>query len=285
MFPSQISYGSTSELLSSKLKFPTFLRTVSSDKHQTMAMFQLVKEKKWDIVGVIGSNDEYGKYGSETLIDLLNGKGTCIAFKEILPDYFTQDERRTRIKLDEIFMKMNANPTEAIVIFTKQRNVKAILEEAIKRGVRRTWIASDSWSTSTEISGLNNIESIGRVIGFTSKRHEIPGFKDYIYQLISQERQNTSGSFLLNYMSQNATCPHALEEDYIGNSSLCDDSGQKCLLLHCLKNYIDHDESYSIYLAVNVIAHALKSLLECSHDRCKRNTTFTAREVSQCILL
>lgn len=265
---SQISYASTSEILSSKLKFPSFLRTVPSDRYQTLAMAQFVKEQGWDILGIIGSNDEYGKYGSETLSDLLNQMGACIAFKEILPADFTQNEDKNRKKLDEIFMKINTNPTDAIVIFTKHSNVRKVLEEAIKQGVHRTWLASDSWSTSTEISGLKNIERIGRVFGFISKRNAVPGFKKYICQLITQERNSTGGSFLVNYMSQHPlTCE---SNDLEHQSSQID-------------NDFDLDESYSIYLAVNVIAHALHNLLKCSNTTCKENTSFPAWEVSQCV--
>ncbi|XP_041928491.1 G-protein coupled receptor family C group 6 member A-like isoform X2 [Alosa sapidissima] len=280
----QISYASTSELLSSKLKFPSFLRTVPSDKQQTKAMAEFVREQRWDIVGVIGSDDEYGKYGSETLIDLFTQIKACIAFKEVLPAEFTQNESLTRIQLDKIFKKIQTHPTEAIVIFTKTRNVKAILEEAVKRRVHRTWLASDSWSISTEISGLKNITQIGRVIGFINKRNVIPDFKKYVHQLVSQKRKSTGDSFLLNYLSRYPMCSHALEEDDRDSPSLCEssDSGQKCLQLHCLRNSIDHDESYSVYLAVNVIAHALNSLLECNNrDGCKGNTPFPAWELLQ----
>ncbi|KAL2098721.1 hypothetical protein ACEWY4_005201 [Coilia grayii] len=277
----QISYFSTSELLSSKLKFPSFLRTVPSDKHQTMAMAKFVNKQQWDIVGVIGSDDEYGKYGSETLLDHFNLMGTCIAFKEILPADFTENGALRREKLDEIFKKMKDNPTDAVVVFTKESNVRAILEEALKRGVRRTWIASDSWSTMTDICKQDNVKNIGKVIGFISQRKEIPGFKEYVRQLISQEK-NKEGSFLLNYISQNPLCPHALAEDHSGSCALYDNgSEQKCLHWQCLENYIDEKYLYSIYLAVNVIGHALNSYLKCDHDRCRQNTTFPAWELLQ----
>ncbi|XP_062378372.1 G-protein coupled receptor family C group 6 member A-like [Sardina pilchardus] len=273
----QISYASTSELLSSKTKFPSFLRTVPSDEHQTNAMALFVKDQKWDIVGVIGSDDEYGRYGSETLISLFNRNGVCIAFKEILPAEFVQNETITRTELKKIFMKIETNPTEAIVIFTKTKNVKVILQEAINRRVHRTWLASDSWSTSTEICGLNNIAQIGRVIGFISKRNQIPDFKKYVRQLVSPER-NSGGdrSFLLNYLSRYPLCSHGQGDS--SSSCVASQSGQKCLQLRCLEDFIDHDDSYSVYLAVNVIAHALNSLLQC-HTGCKGSTSFPAREL------
>lgn len=221
-------------------------------------------------MGIIGSDDEYGRYGSETLCDLFNQMEACIAFKEILPAGFTQNETLTRRSLNETFKKINANPTDAIVIFTKHSNVRRVLEEAIKLRVNRTWLASDAWSTSTEISRLKNIERIGRVFGFISKRHAVPGFKEYIHKLIKQQN-SIGGSFLVDYMSQHPpTCPFLCENNTFGHNCA----------QHCLNKDFDFDESYSIYLAVKVIAHALHRLLKCN-TTCKGSTAFPAWEVSQ----
>lgn len=272
----QISYGSTSELLSKKLKFPTFLRTVSSDEYQTKAIAELVWQFKWQTVVIVGSDDEYGKYGRDSLVNIFSQmKDVCVEFTIILPGYFSQNNNQTQNLLHSLVTNISKSSAEAIIIFTKDVNAGIIMEAAIKHNLNRTWIASDAWSTYTKLSAMPGIEKAGEVFGFISQRHEVPGFKDYIISMFN----GTTNAILEDYLN---LCSNLAEENKESNCSLNSQEGsEQCLDLSCLASYIDQDESFNIYLAVQVIVEGLRRLLKCDNHKCERNATFTALEVQE----
>lgn len=274
----QISYASTSEQLSKKLKFPTFLRTISSDEHQTKAIAELVRQFNWKSVAIVGSDDEYGKYGSDRLEYNFQNMKICIEFIEILPGYFSHNSSESHKCLTDLLDKIINSSAEAIILFTKTSNVELIMKAAITHRLNRTWIASDTWSTSSGISAMQGIKLAGQVFGFISKRNEVPGFKDYVISM----GNGSSNTILQDYLNHRAICFNQSETE---NSSITctqidnQDGSEQCLPSSCLANYIDQDESYNIYLAVQVIVDGLRRLLKCDNQKCERSANFTAFEV------
>ncbi|KAM4723443.1 G-protein coupled receptor family C group 6 member A-like [Anableps anableps] len=243
----QISYASTSEQLSIKYKFPTFLRTVSSDKHQTKAIYELVKNFSWQSVAIVGSTDEYGKYGTDSLKQLFHENNVCVDFVEILPDTFNKNCSTAR----NLIEKINSSKAEVIIVFTKEANVRIILEGVIEKHFNRTWIASDTWSISG-ISEITGIESIGPVFGFIYRQKKVPGFQDYVTSMFN----GTTNGILSYYQA----FTNNSKDDMKCN---CENKTSNLTCLYC---YTDQDESYNIYLAVHVIAEGLRSLLNCSNQ-------------------
>lgn len=260
------------------MKFPTFLRTISSDEHQTKAIAGLVRLFNWKTVAIVGSDDEYGKYGSDHIVELLGQMGDiCIEFVDILPGYFSQTSGEAHGRLAQLLGNINSSSAEAFIMFTKDANVDVIMNAAIERNLNRTWIASDSWSTSTKVSTLPGIEKVGEVFGFISKRSEVPGFRDYVLSGFS----GTANAMLQHYLSIYPLCSNQSEGAAQGSCPQADSQHQavRCQDWACLAAYIDQDKSYNIYLAVQVVAEALRRLLQCDDFQCKNKGQVSTSEV------
>lgn len=274
----QISYSSTSEHLSRKLKFPTFLRTISSDEHQTLAIVGLVRQFNWKTVAIIGSDDAYGKYGSDKIASILREKqDICIEFTDILPDYFSLNTSQAHSRLDKLVRSISRSSAEAVIIFTKGKNADIIMKEAVKHNLNRTWIASDAWSISSSLSALPGIERAGEVFGIISKKNEVPGFKEHVMSKFS----GTTNALLEHYLTLCPPCADETDKNKGGDCPLANSppDSQRCVDLSCLAEYINEYNAYNVFLAVQVIIKGLVRLLKCDNHRCKHSGNFTALEV------
>ncbi|XP_041102619.1 G-protein coupled receptor family C group 6 member A-like [Polyodon spathula] len=280
----QISYESTSEILSQKLRFPSFLRTVPSDTHQSKAIAKLALHLNLISVGAIGSDDEYGKYGVEGFLDHAQELGLCVPFKHIVPAYmFRNESSNHQKKIVEIIMNSSA---EAIVLFTKPENVEGIIQEAIKHNLTKTWIASDSWVTSAKIAQIKGIETVGKIIGFTYRRKTVPRFKNYIRNLFANDPPDNS--FLRQYKDCYPPCskkPEPNIQNSLSNTNNETVNVSECTDDNFLIQMIDTDIFFGVYLAVNAVAQALGKLLICDSTKCERDFNFPSWEVSNSPLL
>uniref|UniRef100_A0AAY4AJD0 G-protein coupled receptor family C group 6 member A n=1 Tax=Denticeps clupeoides TaxID=299321 RepID=A0AAY4AJD0_9TELE len=163
----QISYSSTATILSDKLRFPTFMRTVPSDLYQTRAMVRLVKDSGWNWVGIIINEGDYGRSAQEMLSSEAAANGICVAFKEVLPDSVTDPSFNSSVARTINIIHRNPK-VKAIISFAKPTYMKHLFKalEQTDAG-RRVWIASDIWSTSGRDLHEINFETIGQVVGVT----------------------------------------------------------------------------------------------------------------------
>ncbi|XP_006157937.1 G-protein coupled receptor family C group 6 member A isoform X3 [Tupaia chinensis] len=93
----QVSYESTAEILSDKIRFPSFFRTVPSDFYQTKAMAHLIQKSGWNWIGMITTDDDYGRLALNTFAIQAAANNVCIAFKEVLPAFLSDGTIEVRI--------------------------------------------------------------------------------------------------------------------------------------------------------------------------------------------
>ncbi|XP_070081732.1 G-protein coupled receptor family C group 6 member A isoform X3 [Equus caballus] len=93
----QVSYESTAEILSDKIRFPSFLRTVPSDFYQTKAMVHLIQKSGWNWIGIITTDDDYGRLALNTFAIQTAANNVCIAFKEVIPAFLSDNTIEVRI--------------------------------------------------------------------------------------------------------------------------------------------------------------------------------------------
>ncbi|XP_061738283.1 G-protein coupled receptor family C group 6 member A [Nerophis ophidion] len=271
----QISYSSTAMSLGNKHRFPTFMRTVPGDEHQTAAMVRLISRNGWSWVGTVITDGDYGRSALESFSSKASDIGICIAFKSILPHSSANEAGDFAIKQAARTISQNQK-AKVIVSFTNSKQMKKLFEELRKetekngqgmKNMRRVWIASDSWSSLQNVSGL---EDIGDIVGFNFKTGDTSSFDEYLNRL------ETSGY----NTTQNNTCLEKLFKQ----TNTSGVSGNTDLASEVVKNIKEQTNTaliLSVEMAVSAIAKAVATV--CSSKNCNTSGTLQPWEVLEAL--
>ncbi|XP_030393761.1 taste receptor type 1 member 3 [Gopherus evgoodei] len=256
----QVSYGASSEKLSQEEYYPSFFRTVPSDKSQSKALVQLLDKFGWNWIVAIGSENEYGREGLATFSSLATAQGICIAYEALIPadPSVPQDHK----KLETIIKYINETQVNVIVLFSVDKSVKALLEQWISHGFsQKVWIATEAWVMSDIVTSIPNIQTIGTVIGFTIKGGIVPGFQDYVADLFAS-------------IQQESFCQASWEYSRNADSAVLGPQCRQCdnVSLHDISHLLGNQQTYAVYVAVYSVAHTLHQALGCMEEGCPKAT-------------
>ncbi|XP_078255751.1 G-protein coupled receptor family C group 6 member A [Rhinoraja longicauda] len=285
----QISYSASAKILSDKTRFPAFLRTIPSDTFQSKAMAMLVQTFGWNWVGTIASDDDYSRSGIDSFISEVEHHGACVAFQEIIPYYSSDQITTSRIK-EVANTIINRTRVNVIVMFGRASHVIELFEILNTHNISKIWIASDSWSSNNNITRLEKIQNIGKIIGFTFKSRNISKFRDYVKKLTL----NSTGvnTFLKKYYMLYNFCTDEENEDL--DSCISDEkyllkynehqdmsNGKELQYMEngFLLNNIEPGVTSSIQWSVYALTHALQNLLKCNEGSCRRSLDFAPWEL------
>ncbi|KAK2843685.1 hypothetical protein Q7C36_011900 [Tachysurus vachellii] len=246
----QISASSSAKALSDRLRYPSFLRTIPSDIYQTKALAKLMSHFEWEWVGVIHGDDDYGKNALQGFLENAENENICTAFIEPLPHYL--DFKDIDIMIQKVVQTIQNSTAKVVLVILREELVHKLFTEVIKQNISRTWIASDAWSASYNISSMKGINNIGDVFGFSFITGPSPGFNEYLQNLAITP--GTENRFIKEYQK-------------LGNKK------------DYLTNVVDINQAYPDRLAVLSIAHSLKTMLKCNQTDCPGNKDFHPYEL------
>ncbi|XP_072532646.1 G-protein coupled receptor family C group 6 member A-like [Salminus brasiliensis] len=265
----QISCTSSSPALSDKLRYASFFRVIPSDIYQTQALAKLLRHFKWDWVGVVSIDDDYGKPALEKFLLDSSKEDICIDFQELLPNYLGFLNIEQRIK--EVANRIRLSSAKVVLLILRPELVEMLFKEMIKTNTTRIWIASDAWSMARLVMKMKDINKVGDIFGFTFITWNIPGFEDYLLNLtISPGVRN---EFIREYKQIRFNCSSGQQSEHTSPSA-CNVTDPQEVNDDYLLHAVHLTKAYSQRVAVYAIAHAIKNLLQCNNTACSGDTNF-----------
>uniref|UniRef100_A0A4W3HC86 G-protein coupled receptors family 3 profile domain-containing protein n=1 Tax=Callorhinchus milii TaxID=7868 RepID=A0A4W3HC86_CALMI len=248
-FVLQVSYASSSNVLSNRRNFPSFFRTIPTDEVQADAMASIVYMFQWNWIAIIGTDNDYGRQGIELFSVQASKRKICVAYEDLIPLHLTGVQFKA--KLVSIVNNINYSKINVTIVFCDDRFALALIDTVLQLNITgKVWIASEGWVTSTSFQTLTNVASIGTILGVAVKTGNMPGFDQYVLA-------EDPGSCI------NPT-----------PTEICHDSKKlhtELAAQDCLSHF---RITFNVYSAVYAVAHALHALLECDSGSCKKKSIY-----------
>ncbi|XP_069476287.1 vomeronasal type-2 receptor 1-like [Ambystoma mexicanum] len=256
-FAGQISHGANLLVLSDKIKFPSFLRTLPNSKMTSRAIVQLLMHFGWTWVGLVSMEKPAVQSTMQMMKEDFLQAGACIAFLEDLPVSFSRQRTLRAVQM----MKMSS--ANAIVAIATEPYMVYLLDEMARQNVTgKVWIATHSWASSSLLSTVEFSVVLAGTIGFASRRGVIPGLADLLYTINPQK--NPKDLFIQQFWEQAFSCKWP---STVANESL---TAPHCTGSERLEDLNEHvldvnnfRLTYNVYNAVYAAAHALQDLHSC----------------------
>ncbi|KAM4738115.1 taste receptor type 1 member 1-like [Anableps anableps] len=231
-----VSYGAASSAFSQKTRFPSFLRTVHSNKEIIDVMVNILVHFSWRWVAFLYSDNDFGRDGLELFRKAIKDTDTCLAYTKGLDD---------NMEYTQMFKQLEEQKLNTIIVFSTNLDAEALIESAIQLNVtNKVWMAGDTWSLNKRLLKLEGVKNIGTVLGVAQSVLPIPGFDDFIYSTKCQMPKE------LKFCNQNCNCNNLIPEDIIS---------------------MDPSFSFPVYSAVFAIAYALHNVLQCGTNKCNHD--------------
>lgn len=243
-------------ILSAKRKFPSFLRTIPSDKHQVEVIVQLLQSFGWVWISLVGSYGDYGQLGIQALEELATPRGICVAFKDVVPLSAQAGDRR----MQHLMRHLARARTTVVVVFSNRHLAGVFFRSVVLANLTgKVWIASEDWAISTYITNVPGIQGIGTVLGVAIQQRQVPGLKEF------------EESYVRAVTGAPSACP---EGSWCSTNQLCRECHAFTTQNMPMLGAFSMSAAYNVYEAVYAVAHGLHQLLGCTSGTCARGPVY-----------
>ncbi|KAM4663637.1 extracellular calcium-sensing receptor-like [Discoglossus pictus] len=260
----QVSYGSTHPLLSDKIQFPSFLRTISSDIYEVFAISQLVKYFNWTWIGIIASDNDLGSIRSQMLTKEIELNGGCVEFTEILPTYSSMES------ILRILQVIKQSSSKVIVVYSTIENLTPLIEKVSVHNITdKVWISSSSWLVSSDFPKKEILATLNGSLGVMPQNGKIPGLKEFLYSI--HPTKFLDDIFIKTFWQEAFGCVWPTDglynnttlKPYEDGTIFCTGKERPDTIDPSLYDVYNFRYTYKTHTAVFAVAHALHQMHSC----------------------
>lgn len=208
----QVSYASSSAILSNRDRYGFFYRTIPPDNLQARAMIDILLRFNWTYVSTIYSRNPYGEPGIDEFQRLASKDGICIDLNEGVEEDYSPSQ------YDDLVRRLTESQANVVVIFASQDIAEEILTRLSNttNATRFQFIASDAWARSINVVHQAN-ETAAGLLGILPLTEHIDEFQEYFSSLTIESNQRNP--WFSEFYKAFANC--TLEGTGASDSRLC----------------------------------------------------------------
>ncbi|XP_077774311.1 vomeronasal type-2 receptor 26-like [Podarcis muralis] len=264
----QISSCVLAPAMNIQLQFPSFYRMVPNEVHQYKGIVHLLQYFQWIWVGIVASDNDNGERFMQTLIPMLSKHGICTAFKEKTPSVSNALENFSSLELIRAKSSVIVTHVKVLVACADTQTMTSLLwmtyyfsllEDVTQMSMGKVWILTAEWDFSfeTRLRGMD-MQLFNGALSFAIHSNEVMGFTKFLQNLHPNSAKGDG--FIRNFWQQAFNCLLSDSNEPMDNTDTC--TGQEKLesLPGALFEMSMTSHSYSIYNAVQTIAHSLHTI-------------------------
>ncbi|XP_073510934.1 extracellular calcium-sensing receptor-like [Phyllobates terribilis] len=257
----QISYFSTSPVLSNRNLYPSFFRTIPSDAIQYKGLAELILYFGWTWVGLLATDNDYGQPGIQIIKQEIVQAGACVAFIE---NIITGKPNRGAPRIVNVIKDSSA---KVVLVLSSDFDFMPVVEELTKQNVTgKIWIASESWSTSILLNKEKFQPVLKGTIGFAIHGGQMAGFVEHLNNL--HPTVSLNDHFLSEFWEETFSCKwtdlHA-RADGVLNQTMNKCTGDE--KVESAMTNVDLRITFNAYTAVYTFAWAIQNFLLCESGK------------------